>query len=133
MSDTAVRLVGVSKSFSGHTAVRDLSLSVPRGFVFGLLGPNGAGKTTTIRMLTGRARPTGGRARVAGFDVVEQREHMKPLINLVFEEQNLYERLSGRENLQLFAELYGVPRTRVDELLTAVRLTQAAGRIKFAR
>jgi ABC-2 type transport system ATP-binding protein len=79
-------------------------------------------------MLTGRARPTGGRAHVCGFDIVHEREPMKPLINLVFEEQNLYERLTGRENLQLFAELYDVPRARVDQLLDAVRLTGAARR-----
>ena len=109
-------------------AVDGISLTARSGEILGLLGHNGAGKTTTIRMLTGRARPTGGRARVAGYDVVEQRERMKPLINLVFEEQNLYERLTGRENLQLFAELYDVPRARVDELLTAVRLSEAARR-----
>ena len=102
--------------------------SVAEGEILGLLGHNGAGKTTTIRMLTGRARPTSGRARIAGYDVVREREHVKPLINLVFEEQNLYERQTGRENLELFAKLYGAPSARVPELLERVGLTDAASR-----
>ena len=126
--DLAIDVEDLSKHYGEVRAVDGISFTARTGEILGLLGHNGAGKTTTIRMLTGRARPTGGRACVAGYDVVEQREHMKPLINLVFEEQNLYERLTGRENLQLFAELYDVPRARVDELLTAVRLTEAARR-----
>ena len=91
-------------------AVDGISFSIAQGEIFGLLGHNGAGKTTTIRMLTGRTRPTGGSATVAGFDIVADRDHIKPLINLVFEEQNLYERLTGLDNIQVFADLYGAPR-----------------------
>jgi ABC-2 type transport system ATP-binding protein len=118
----------LAKHFGEVQAVDDISFAVREGEIFGLLGHNGAGKTTTIRVLTGRARPTSGRALVCGHDVVHERDHVKPLINLVFEDQNLYERLSARENLRLFAELYGVPRARVDELLAAVRLGDAADR-----
>ena len=118
----------LAKHYGEVRAVDDISFTAPQGEVFGFLGHNGAGKTTTIRMLTGRARPTAGRARVCGYDVVHEREAMKPLINLVFEEQNLYPRLSGRENLLLFAELYRVPRARGDELLEVVGLGEAAGR-----
>src|SRR5262245_482325 len=75
-------------------AVDGISFAVAPNEVFGLLGHNGAGKTTTIRVLTGRTRPTHGEARVAGLDVVADRDKIKPLINLVFEEQNLYERLT---------------------------------------
>lgn len=116
------------KSYGKVRAVDGVSFTVGRGEVFGLLGHNGAGKTTTVKMLTGRARPSGGRARVCGHDVTSGRERMKPLINLVFEDQNLYERLSGRDNLRLFANLYGAPADRVDELLERVGLTKAAGR-----
>lgn len=116
------------KHYGEVRAVDGVSLTAREGEILGLLGHNGAGKTTMIRMLTGRARPTSGTARVCGCDVVHERERMKPLINLVFEEQNLYERLSGRENLRLFAELYGLPRSRVEELLEAVRLREAATR-----
>jgi len=125
---TIIEVDGLSKHYGDVRAVDDVSFSVAEGEILGLLGPNGAGKTTTIRMLTGRARPTSGRALIAGHDVVHERERVKPLINLVFEEQNLYERQTGRENLELFAKLYGAPSARVLELLERVGLTDAASR-----
>jgi ABC-2 type transport system ATP-binding protein len=108
--------------------VDGISFTVAEGEILGFLGHNGAGKTTTIRMLTGRARPTGGRASIAGHDVALHGEKVKPLINLVFEEQNLYERQSGRENMELFARLHGARPGIVDELLERVGLSDAAGR-----
>jgi len=122
-----IEVEDLRKDYGEVHAVDGISFEVQAGEILGFLGHNGAGKTT-VRMLTGRARPTGGAARVAGHDVVTQRERLKPLINLVFEDQNLYQRLSGRENLRLFARLYGQPQTRVDELLEAVDLVEAAGR-----
>ena len=116
------------KHYKDVRAVDGISFEVAEGEVFGLLGHNGAGKTTTIRVLTARALPTSGRARVAGFDVASERAQVRPLINLVFEEQNLYERLSGRDNLRLFARLYGVADARADELLERVGLAPAAKR-----
>jgi ABC-2 type transport system ATP-binding protein len=118
----------LSKHYGEVRAVDDVSFEVAEGEILGFLGHNGAGKTTTVRMLTARARPTGGRARIAGHDIVRDRERFKPLINLVFEEQNLYERLTGRENLRLFASLYGAPASRVDELMERVGLSTAADR-----
>jgi ABC-2 type transport system ATP-binding protein len=118
----------LAKHYGEVHAVDGISFTAREGEILGFLGHNGAGKTTTIRVLTGRARPTSGSARVCGYDVVHEREHMKPLINLVFEDQNLYMRLSGRENLQLFAELYGVPQARADELLETVGLGEVARR-----
>lgn len=123
-----VEVDNLQKHYGEVRAVDGISFAVAPGEIFGLLGHNGAGKTTTIRMLTGRTKPTGGRARVAGFDVVDERDRIKPLINLVFEDPNLYERLTGRDNLEVFADLYGVPRSRVDELLATVGLTDAAKR-----
>lgn len=119
------------KHYGVTKAVDDISFSVREGEVFGLLGHNGAGKTTTIRMLTGRSRPTAGRATIAGYDVVGDRDAIKPLINLVFEEQNLYERFSGRDLLRIFADLYAVPRARADELLADVGLDDAAAARKI--
>src|SRR5215470_1674924 len=84
---------GLSKRYGDVVAVDGISFSVCAGEVFSLLGHNGAGKTTTIRILTGQARPTGGRATVAGYDVVSERDGFKPVINLVSEDQNLYERM----------------------------------------
>ncbi len=128
MSGVAVEVKGLEKHYGDVRAVDGVSFSVAEGEVFGLLGHNGAGKTTTIRMLTGRARPTAGTATVAGYDIVHQRDQMKPLINAVFEDPNLYERFSGRDNLRFFGDLYGAPATRADELLETVGLTFAAKR-----
>jgi ABC-2 type transport system ATP-binding protein len=129
-SDSAamVDVRDLGKHYGAVRAVDGITFAVDSGEIFGLLGHNGAGKTTTIRMLTGRTRPTHGAARVAGFDVVSERDRIKPLINLVFEEQNLYERLTGRDNLTVFADLYGAPHSRVEALLAQVDLIDAAKR-----
>jgi ABC-2 type transport system ATP-binding protein len=118
----------LARTYGEVRAVDDISFSVSEGEIFGLLGHNGAGKTTTIRMLTGRTRPTAGQAEIAGYDVVSDLGHIKPLINLVFEDQNLYERISGRDNLRLFADLYGKSPDDVDRLLKVVGLEDAAKR-----
>jgi ABC-2 type transport system ATP-binding protein len=120
----------LSRYYGSVKAVDDISFSAQRGEIFGLLGHNGAGKTTTIRMLTGRTKPTSGTAHIAGFDIVSQLDQVKPIINLVFEDQNLYERMSGQDNLQFFADLYGVPKTRVNELLDRVGLDPEARKRK---
>jgi len=123
----AVETENLTRIFNGLHAVDGLAFTVRKGEVFGLLGPNGAGKTTTIRMLTGQLRPTAGRARVIGCDVVSERERLKPQIGVVFEYQNLYERMSGRENLAFSARLYGTEGQRVDEILEQVKLGERAG------
>jgi ABC-2 type transport system ATP-binding protein len=123
-----VEVENLRKQYGEVTAVNGISFTVADGEIFGLLGHNGAGKTTTMRLLTGQARPTGGIARIAGFNVVTDLAAIKPLINLVFEQPNLYERLSGRDNLYLFAHLYRVPRARADELLDLVGLNDVAAR-----
>jgi ABC-2 type transport system ATP-binding protein len=128
MAPNTVEVRDLRKHYGSVRAVDGISFAVGEGEVFGLLGHNGAGKTTTIRVLTGRTRPTEGDASVLGHDVVRSREAIRPLINLVFEDQNLYERMSGRENLRLFATLYGVPVTRADELLQMVGLREAGRR-----
>ena len=109
-------------------AVRGISFGVRRGELFGLLGPNGAGKTTTIKMLITLLLPTSGTARVLGLDVVEQAREVRRRIGYVFGgERGLYERLSGRDNLRYFAELYGVSgkaqRLRIEEVLELVGLS----------
>jgi ABC-2 type transport system ATP-binding protein len=116
----------LTRSYNGMTAVDDISFSVESGEIFGFLGPNGAGKTTTLRVLTGQLRPTSGRAWVAGCDVVEERQRLKPQIGVVFERQNIYERDSASGNLRFFARLYGVKKERVEEVLTQVGLVERA-------
>ena len=117
---------GLCRSFGTKTAVKEISFSVRSGEIFGLLGPNGAGKTTTIRMLTGQIDPTSGSAQVAGCDVVKERAQLKQCIGVVFEDQNLYERLSAQLNLEFSCWLYGLPKQRVDEVLTLVGLRERA-------
>jgi ABC-2 type transport system ATP-binding protein len=122
----AIEIEGLTRTFSGRRAVDGISFAVAEGEVFGLLGPNGAGKTTTIRLLTGQLRPTAGRARVAGCDVDGEQERLKPRIGVVFERQNLYERMSGEQNLRFSAQLYQVDGRRVAEALALVGLAEQA-------
>jgi ABC-2 type transport system ATP-binding protein len=121
-----IEVEGLSRTFNGRLVVDELTFTVQEGEIFGFLGPNGAGKTTTIRLLTGQIHPTSGRASVSGFDIVHQRQQMKRCIGVVFEEQNLYERFSGRENLAFSASLYGVDSKRVEEVLEQVSLRDRA-------
>lgn len=122
----AIETHQLTRFFNGICAVDAIDLSIDPGEVFGFLGPNGAGKTTTIRMLTGQLRPTSGWGKVMGWDVVEQREQLKPQIGVVFDCQNLYQRMSGRDNLLFYARLYGVKKRRVDEVLDQVGLMERA-------
>jgi ABC-2 type transport system ATP-binding protein len=107
VSDVAIRLTGVRKTFAGHVAVRDLSLEIPRGSVFGLLGPNGAGKTTTLRMVMNIFAPDEGRIEIGGRPAdVAARDH----IGYMPEERGLYPRMVLREQLLFLAEIKGAPR-----------------------
>jgi ABC-2 type transport system ATP-binding protein len=121
-----IKVNNLTRVFNGLIAVDQVSFHVDHGEVFGFLGHNGAGKTTTVRMLTGQLKPTRGHALIDGHDVVKERVAIKPMIGVVFENQNLYERMSGRENLRFFAELHGVGDQRVDELLEMVGLADRA-------
>jgi len=122
-----IQVQDLTRDYNGLRAVDGIRFEVEAGEIFGFLGPNGAGKTTTIKMLTGQLRPTSGRAWVAGCDVVEERQQLKPQIGVVFESQNVYERLSARDNLLFYARLYGVDRSRVDRVLEQVGLVKRAG------
>jgi len=122
----SIKVHNIVREFDDQEVVKGLTFKVDEGEIFGLLGPNGAGKTTTLRMLTGRLRPTSGKAWVAGYDVVSERQSLKPQIGVVFEYQNIYERLSGRDNLRFSARLYGVNRKRVEEVLVQVGLVDKA-------
>ncbi len=114
-------------------ALRGVDLTVDAGEIFGLLGPNGAGKTTLTKILTTLLLPTSGIARVLGLDVTKDTERLRARIGLVLGgERGLYNRISARENLRYFADLYGVPVAerdrRVTEVLEWVGLTEAADR-----
>ncbi|MFB4317148.1 ATP-binding cassette domain-containing protein [Actinomadura sp. 21ATH] len=122
----AVLVDGLVKRFGEVEAVRGIELAVEPGEVFGFLGPNGAGKSTTINMLCTLLRPTAGSARVAGHDVVRERDDVRRNIGLVFQDPTLDGYLSGEQNLRFHAELYGVPRSvtrdRIRQVLEMVGL-----------
>jgi ABC-2 type transport system ATP-binding protein len=116
----------LTKTFDGFTAVDHVTFSVKEGEIFGFLGPNGAGKTTTIKMLTTLLFPTAGSASIAGFDVLKERAKVRENIGVVFQEPALDTELTGRENLDFHARMYGLsPETRkkrIIEVLTLVDL-----------
>jgi len=116
---SAIEVSNLQKSFGVVEAVRGVSFEVAAGEVFGFLGPNGAGKTTTINMLCTLAMPTAGSARVAGYDVVRDRDDVRRHIGLVFQDPTLDGYLTAEQNLRLHAELYGV-----DSALVAGRMRQ---------
>jgi ABC-2 type transport system ATP-binding protein len=123
----AIEVFNLTRQYDGLRAVDGISFSVEAGEIFGFLGPNGAGKTTTIRILTGQLLPSSGTAKVAGYDIVTERQKLKPKIGVVFDSQNLYERMSARENLTFYAHLYRTNKSRIDEVLDQVGLTERAG------
>jgi len=117
----AIEVSRLSKTYDGVVAVDGISFEVETGEVFGFLGPNGAGKTTTIRMLTGLSRPTAGGARVLGYDIASEMVKAKKGFGVVPEQSNMWDELSGRDNLIFMGQLYGINsherKTRVEELL----------------
>jgi ABC-2 type transport system ATP-binding protein len=128
--DSAIEVKKLTKVFGKLRAVDNVDFSVNQGEVFGLLGPNGAGKTTTISILCTILKPTDGTAIVNGFDVTRNPSKVRRSIGIVFQEPSIDDRLTGRENLEMHADLYGVPRTeqkkRIDEVLELVELEQRA-------
>ena len=118
--EPAVRLVGLTREFGDVRAVEGLDFEVAAGELFGIVGPDGAGKTTTLRMLAGVLRPTGGDAVLAGVSVNRFPERVKPHIAYMSQRFGLYEDLTVRENIDFYADLYGVPKgerpARLDRL-----------------
>src|SRR5689334_17343968 len=108
----AIETQGLTRAFGGRVAVDDLTLAIPEGSVFGFLGPNGAGKTTTVRMLTALIAPTSGSASVAGHPLGAGNEAIRRSVGILTETPGLYDRLSARQNLLFFAQLYDVAPAR---------------------
>ena len=116
----AIEVVDLVRRFGEVEAVRGVSFEVAPGETFGFLGPNGAGKSTTISMLCTLLNPSGGTARVAGYDVVAGRAEVRKRIGLVFQDTTLDDYLTAQENLRFHAELYGVPRSQIGDRLADV-------------
>ncbi len=128
-SAVAIRADGLTKSFPGVCAVDGLSFDVRAGEIFGLVGPDGAGKTTTLRMLAGIMPPDGGKASVAGCDVLRDPERAKHSLSYMPQRFGLYEDLTVDENIRFYADLFGV---RGDERKArSAELLQAAGMSEF--
>jgi len=116
----------LTKKFDDFTAVDSVSFSVKKGEIFGFLGPNGAGKTTTIKMLTTLLNPTEGSAHVAGFDIIKERDNVRKNIGVVFQDPALDTELTGQENLDFHARMYGLSKderkNRIKDVLKLVDL-----------
>jgi ABC-2 type transport system ATP-binding protein len=106
--DKTIETFDLTQRFGELVAVDKLNMYVEHGEVFGLLGPNGAGKTTTISMLCTILKSSSGTAKVNGFDVVKQATHVRKSVGIVFQDPSIDDRLTGRENLYMHANLYGV-------------------------
>jgi ABC-2 type transport system ATP-binding protein len=126
----ALELNQLTKLFGSLVAVDKLDLTVDSGEIFGLLGPNGAGKTTTLSMLCTILKPTSGTAKVNGFDIVKEANKVRKSIGIVFQDPSIDDRLTGRENLYMHANLYGVPaseqKNRINHILKLIELEDRA-------
>jgi len=127
----AIEVTNLTKEFDGFKVVDNVSFSVEEGEIFGLLGPNGAGKTTTIRILSTTLRATKGGAKVWGCDVTKESDEVRRSIGIVFQDQTLDDRLTGEENLDFHARLYGMKkdlrRERMEQVLHLVGLWEKRG------
>jgi ABC-2 type transport system ATP-binding protein len=107
--ETAIDVRGLTKRFDGRTVVNNLSMTVPRGTIYGFLGPNGSGKTTTIRMLCGLLTPDEGEGTCLGYDIRTEADAIKRRVGYMTQRFSLYQDLSVRENLEFVARLYALP------------------------
>lgn len=126
MNNDSIIMEAVSRDFKTVKALKNISLQVPSGIVFGFLGPNGAGKTTAIRLLLGLLEPTAGKARVLGFDTIKQAGEIRLRCGALLEHTGLYERLSAEDNLEFYGRVWHMPtaerKARIQELLNSLGL-----------
>lgn len=120
-----IEMNNVKKEFGNKTVLSDVSFSVGKGQIFGLLGPSGAGKTTIINILTGQIRPTDGTAKLLGFDSAKLADGIYNKIGMVLDESGVYNRLSVADNMIMFADIYGVNRKHIKEVIDKVGLLDA--------
>ena len=131
--EVVIDVEGLTKSFDGRVVVRNLSMQVKRGQIYGFLGPNGSGKTTTLRMLCGLLTPDSGRGTALGFDIRTDNEEIKRHVGYMTQRFSLWQDLSIQENLEFVARVYGLPdpvreaRGAIDRLGLHGREKQLAG------
>ena len=127
-SDIVIDVHGLTKSFDGRAVVRDLSMQVKRGTIYGFLGPNGSGKTTTIRMLCGLLTPDEGTGTCLGYDIRTETDKIKRQVGYMTQRFSLYQDLSVRENLEFVARIYGMPQPGAAPRATMIERLGLKGR-----
>jgi ABC-2 type transport system ATP-binding protein len=131
MKEIAIDVHGLTKSFGPRTVVRDLTLKVPKGEIYGFLGPNGSGKTTTLRMLCGLLTPDAGEGTCLGHDILTEQDAIKRNVGYMTQRFSLYTDLSIRENLEFVARVYGVadPKAAASRAIAWLGLTSRADQL----
>ncbi|MDO9037495.1 MAG: ABC transporter ATP-binding protein [Lutibacter sp.] len=114
-NNNVIEVENLTKKFGDFTAVNSISFEVKKGEIFGFLGANGAGKTTAMKMLIGIGKPTSGKAKVAGFDVLTHPEDIKKNIGYMSQKFALYDDLTVKENITFFGGIYGLSRAKIEE------------------
>lgn len=131
MVNHAIVTIQLTRDFNNLRAVDNLTLTVPRGIVFGFLGPNGSGKTTTIRMLLGLLEATSGQAWVLGYDSATEADQIRAHTGALMEHNGLYEPLTAEDNLEFYGRIYRIPKperqARIKELLVHMNLWERRG------
>ncbi|PKL84391.1 MAG: ABC transporter [Ignavibacteriae bacterium HGW-Ignavibacteriae-3] len=132
-NEIVIKTDKLTKKFGDFTAVNEISFEVNKGEIFGFLGANGAGKTTAMKMLIGISKPSSGSAEVAGFDVYKQTEQIKKNIGYMSQRFSLYEDLTIKENIQLFAGIYGLTDKEIESkgeaLITKLNLQNESNKV----
>lgn len=124
----SIQITKLCKSFGSKTVLKDISIEIEKGEIFGLLGPSGAGKTTLIKILTGQIKPSEGGAKVLEKDVREYDRSIYTKFGMDLDNTGIYERMSCYNNLLLFTDIYGLPKKKIKEVLTKVGLYDAMKR-----
>lgn len=128
--EDAVKVINITKKFGELVAVNNVTINIKKKEIFGLLGPNGAGKTTLIRMLTTLLKPTSGYAEVWGYNILRDRDNVRASIGVVFQDTSIDGKLTGKENLDFHARMYGIDKkvreNRIKEVLRLVELEDKA-------
>lgn len=122
--ENIISMKNVRKDFKETEALKNVTFNVKKGEVFGFLGPSGAGKTTTIKLLTSQLIPTSGEVKVFGKDVYANKKDIFKNIGVLSDTSGIYDRLSVRDNLMLYADIYGVPKKNVEEILDKVGMRE---------
>lgn len=127
-----IQVAGLTKQFGDFVAVDHISFEVEKGEIFGFLGANGAGKTTAMRMLTGLSKPSSGKGKVAGFDVLKESERIKERIGYMSQKFSLYEDLTVKENIRFYGGIYGLSKnqigTKTSQILEELQLSEVGAK-----